>query len=71
MPVVGFLGYQRLIDSDRAAAFRLGLKEAGYIDGRERGIEYRWTENQFDRLPELAADLSAQVAVIATVAGRH
>ena len=37
-------------------AFRLSLKEAGYIDGENLAIDYRWTENQFDRFPELAAE---------------
>src|SRR5262245_28190788 len=57
MPVVGILGISAPDTiGDRLRAFRLGLKEAGYIDGENLAIDYRWTENQVDRLPELAAD---------------
>jgi putative tryptophan/tyrosine transport system substrate-binding protein len=71
MPVVGILGISAPETiGDRLRAFRLGLKEVGYIDGENLAIDYRWTENQFDRLPELAADLvRRRVAVITTVAG--
>ena len=71
MPVVGILGISAPDTiGDRLRMFRLGLKEAGYIDGENLVIEYRWTENQFDRLPELVADfVRKQVAVLTTVAG--
>jgi len=67
MPVVGFLNsaspdtYSHLL-----GAFRQGLKDSGFIEGENVAIEYRWAENQFDRLPALARDLvRRQVAAIA------
>ena len=68
MPVVGLLD-SRSPDaiSDRLRAFRQGLKDTGYVEGENIAIEYRFAENQIDRLPALAADLvRRQVAVIAT-----
>ena len=67
MPVIGYLGTRAPGDDPHLlAAFRLGLKEAGYVEGQNVAIEYRFAENQYDRLPALAADLvQRQVAVIA------
>jgi hypothetical protein len=65
-PVVGFLnvaspGALR----QQIAAFREGLKESGYVEGQNVAVEYRWAEGQYERLPELAADLvRQQVSVI-------
>ena len=71
MPVVGFLGGTSPDTlADRLRAFRQGLKDAGYIEGENLAIEYRWAQNQIERLPELAADLvRRKVAVIAVTGG--
>ena len=67
MPVVGFLSHGSAeSDSDHSQAFRKGLNEAGFTNGRNVAIEYRWANFQLGRLPSLAADLvRRQAAVIA------
>ena len=66
MPVIGYLGSQSADDSKIVTIpFLEGLKETGYVEGQNVTIEYRWAENQYDRLPALAADLVRRgVAVI-------
>jgi putative ABC transport system substrate-binding protein len=68
MPVIGFLNPTSLDSNlDHLRAFRQGLKEAGFVEGENVAIEYRWAENQIDRLPEMALELvRRRVAVIAT-----
>ena len=67
MPVVGYLsGYTPDAGETRLAAFRRGLQEAGYVEGQNVAIEYRWAGDQNDRLPAMAADLvQRRVNVIA------
>ena len=68
MPVIGVLG----TTTEDAASYRLtrfkrGLAEAGFVDGTNVGFDYRWANDQYDRLPEMAADLvRSRVGLIAT-----
>jgi putative ABC transport system substrate-binding protein len=67
MPAIGYLGAQSADDEykNRIVPFLQGLKDAGYVEGQNVAIEYRWAENHYDRLPALAADLvRRRVAVI-------
>ena len=66
LPVIGFLSLRGAGGSDDLlAAFRNGLREAGFVEGQNVAIEYRWAEGQHDRLPALAGDLvRRQVNVI-------
>src|SRR5215475_9945040 len=71
MPVIGFF----LLTSpdaqmDRLRAFRQGLKDAGYVEGENVAIEYRWADNQLDLVPEVVAEfVRRQVAVIIALGG--
>ena len=71
MPVIGFLsGTPSAPFAHLVAAYREGLREMGYVEGRNLVIEFRGAEGQYDRLPEMAADLvRRQVAVITTTGG--
>ena len=66
MPVIGFLSSRSEIDSGlQIAASRQALSEAGYVEGQNLAIDYRWADGEYDRLPAQAGDLVARrVAVI-------
>src|SRR5580765_8438546 len=71
MPVVGFLSSASPgQDAGRLRGFRKGLSESGYIEGRNVSIEYRWAEEQSDRLPAMAADLVRRPVGVIVQAGQ-
>ncbi len=70
MPVIGYLGSASPEAwASRLKAFRLGLSETGFDEGRNVAIEYRWADNHYDRLPELAADLVRRDVAVIVVPG--
>src|SRR5262249_5199053 len=71
MPVIGLLDTRSPEAlTDRLRGFRRGLKDTGYVEGENVSIEYRWAENQMDRLPALAAELvRRRIALITTSGG--
>jgi putative tryptophan/tyrosine transport system substrate-binding protein len=65
MPAIGFLGIgSAASEAWRVTAFRRGLNEAGYDEGRNAVIEFRWADGDYDRLPQLAADLVSRPVVV-------
>src|SRR5262249_40290506 len=68
VPVIGFLNPSSP-DGYRLRAFHQGLKEAGFVEGENVAIEYRWADNQFDRLPTLAAELVRRRVTVLVAGG--
>jgi putative ABC transport system substrate-binding protein len=68
MPLIGFVGASAR-DENRVTAFRRGLHEAGYDEGRNVAIEYRWAEGQIERAPKLMVDLVARQVTVIVAAG--
>src|SRR6516165_1602716 len=71
VPVIGFLSPQSAEDYYKylAIPFHQSLKEAGYVEGQKVAAEYRYADNQFDRLPALAADLVRRRVAVIVAAG--
>jgi putative ABC transport system substrate-binding protein len=70
MPVIGFLNVAPPdVYADRLRAFRQGLKDTGYVESENLAIEYRWAENQLDRLPGLADELVRRRVRVIVAAG--
>ena len=71
MPVIGLLSplSAELDYKDVTVPFLQGLKETGYVEGQNVAVEYRWAENQYDRLPALAADLVRRRVAVLVAAG--
>ena len=71
MPVIGYLGFLSADDDYKnfTVPFLQGLKETGYVEGQNVAVEYRWAENQYDRLPALAADLVRSRVAVVVAAG--
>ena len=73
MPVIGWLSPQSADDDYKQSAvpFLQGLKEIGYVEGQNGAVVYRYAENQFDRLPALAADLVRRRVAVIVAGGAH
>ena len=69
VPVIGFLNQEFAdISSPQLAGFRKGLSETGFVESRNVAIEYRWADAQYDRLPQLAAELVDRGVTVITAA---